>query len=100
MVQDMLGNEFYVGAYKVTPYFWPSDDDVWANCLEHKIFMLMTLLFFFKDGSVWRTNKFTDVPQFPIADSSADMRVWERRLLYCVPVSYLYSHIIYLFILC
>ncbi|KAE7996497.1 hypothetical protein FH972_001212 [Carpinus fangiana] len=52
----------------------------------HKIFTLMTLWFFFKDGSVWRTNKFTDVSQFPIADSSADMRVWERRLLYCVPV--------------
>ena len=27
-----------------------------------------------------------DVSQFPI-DSSADMRIWERRLLYCVPVS-------------
>lgn len=57
--------------------------------------MLMTLWFFFKDGSVWRTNKFTDVSQFPIADSSADMRVWERRLLYCVPVSYLYSQFLF-----
>lgn len=54
MVQDMLGNEFYVGAYK--------------------------------DGSVWRTNKFTDVSQFPMDASSPDMRIWERRLLYCVPV--------------
>ncbi|XP_027110645.2 mini-chromosome maintenance complex-binding protein [Coffea eugenioides] len=53
MIQDMLGNEFYVGAYK--------------------------------DGSVWRTNKFADHSQFPIG-SSSDMRVWERRLLYCVPV--------------
>ncbi|KAJ1384726.1 Mini-chromosome maintenance complex-binding protein [Sesbania bispinosa] len=53
MIQDMLGNEFYVGAYK--------------------------------DGSVWRTNKFMDVSQYPIV-SSADMRIWERRLLYCVPV--------------
>ncbi|XP_009363800.1 mini-chromosome maintenance complex-binding protein-like [Pyrus x bretschneideri] len=53
MVQDMLGNEFYVGAYK--------------------------------DGSVWRTNKFTDVPQFPV-DSTPDMRLWERRMLYCTPV--------------
>lgn len=53
MIQDMLGNEFYVGAYK--------------------------------DGLVWRTNKFMDVSQFPIG-SSADMRIWERQLLYCVPV--------------
>ncbi|KAI8029029.1 Mini-chromosome maintenance complex-binding protein [Camellia lanceoleosa] len=53
MIQDMLGNEFYVGAYK--------------------------------DGATWRTNKFTDVSQFPM-DSSADTRIWERRLLYCVPV--------------
>lgn len=39
-----------------------------------------------KDGSVWRTNKFTDVPQFPM-DTSPDMRLWERRMLYCIPVS-------------
>ncbi|KAF4346537.1 hypothetical protein F8388_015581 [Cannabis sativa] len=55
MIQDMLGNEFYVGAYK--------------------------------DGSVWRTNKFTDVCQSPMG-SSSDMRIWERRLVYCVPVSH------------
>lgn len=54
MIQDMLGNEFYVGAYK--------------------------------DGSVWRTNKFSDISQFPM-ESSPETRVWERRLLYCVPVS-------------
>ncbi|OMO90000.1 Mini-chromosome maintenance complex-binding protein [Corchorus olitorius] len=53
MIQDMLGNEFYVGA--------------------------------FKDGNLWRTNKFTDVSQYPMG-SSPDMCVWERRLLYCVPV--------------
>ncbi|KAK9282820.1 hypothetical protein L1049_011043 [Liquidambar formosana] len=53
MIQDMLGNEFYVGAYK--------------------------------DGPMWRTNKFMDVSQFPMGPSS-DTRVWERRLLYCVPV--------------
>ncbi|CAI9774932.1 unnamed protein product [Fraxinus pennsylvanica] len=53
MIQDMLGNEFYVGAHK--------------------------------DGDTWRTNKFTDTAQFPMAPSS-DMRIWERRLLYCVPV--------------
>ncbi|KAK1285285.1 Mini-chromosome maintenance complex-binding protein [Acorus calamus] len=53
MVQDMLGNEFYVGA--------------------------------FKEGSKWRTNKFTDVASFPMAPES-EQRLWERRLYYCVPV--------------
>ncbi|KAF3433282.1 hypothetical protein FNV43_RR24384 [Rhamnella rubrinervis] len=53
MIQDMLGNEFYAGAYK--------------------------------DGTVWRTNKFMDVSRFPMG-SSSDMRIWERRLIYCVPV--------------
>lgn len=53
MIQDMLGNEFYVGAYK--------------------------------NEDTWNTNKFTDVSQFAM-NPSADMRVWERRLLYCVPV--------------
>ncbi|XP_074287149.1 mini-chromosome maintenance complex-binding protein [Silene latifolia] len=53
MVQDMLGNEFYVGAYK--------------------------------DGSTWKTNKYSDVCQLQM-DLSPDMRLWERRLLYCVPV--------------
>ncbi|KAL8144560.1 hypothetical protein V2J09_017592 [Rumex salicifolius] len=52
MIQDMLGNEFYVGAYK--------------------------------DGSSWRTNKFTD-PQCQMA-MSPDVKLWERQLLYCVPV--------------
>lgn len=54
MIQDMLGNELYVGAYK--------------------------------DGSVWRTNKFMDISQCPVELNSPDMRLWERRLLYCVPV--------------
>ncbi|KAK9167966.1 hypothetical protein Syun_000106 [Stephania yunnanensis] len=53
MVQDMLGNEFYVGA--------------------------------FKDDSMWRTNKFADVASFPMG-SSSENRIWERRLLHCVPV--------------
>ncbi|XP_002274437.1 mini-chromosome maintenance complex-binding protein [Vitis vinifera] len=53
MIQDMLGNELYVGVYK--------------------------------EGPNWRTNKFMDVSQFPMG-SRPDMRVWERRLLYCVPV--------------
>ncbi|KAL9382239.1 hypothetical protein Peur_025274 [Populus x canadensis] len=54
MIQDMLGNELYVGAYK--------------------------------DGSVWRTNKFMDISQCPVELNSPNMRLWERRLLYCVPV--------------
>ncbi|KAK4489326.1 hypothetical protein RD792_005130 [Penstemon davidsonii] len=53
MIQDMLGNELYVGAYK--------------------------------DGATWKTNKFSDASQCPM-DASSDMRIWERRLLYCVPV--------------
>nr|VDD15795.1 unnamed protein product [Brassica oleracea] len=53
MIQDMLGNEFYAGAYK--------------------------------DDSTWRTNKYSDVSQFPDGPSS-ETQVWERRLLYCVPV--------------
>ncbi|KAL0359119.1 UNVERIFIED_CONTAM: Mini-chromosome maintenance complex-binding protein [Sesamum angustifolium] len=52
MIQDMLGNEYYVGAYK--------------------------------DGDMWRTNKFADTSRCPM-DASSDMRIWERRLLYCVP---------------
>ncbi|OIW20034.1 hypothetical protein TanjilG_31952 [Lupinus angustifolius] len=60
MIQDMLGDEIYVGA--------------------------------FKDGSVWRTNKFMDVNKlmdashFPMASSADRTIIWERRLLYCVPV--------------
>ncbi|KAE8706458.1 Mini-chromosome maintenance complex-binding protein [Hibiscus syriacus] len=54
MIQDMLGNEFYVGAYK-------------------------------DGGSSWRTNKFTDVSQYPM-ESPSDTCIWERRLLYCIPV--------------
>ncbi|KAL6977546.1 hypothetical protein U1Q18_026345 [Sarracenia purpurea var. burkii] len=38
-----------------------------------------------QNEEIWRTNKFTDVSQFPM-DLSSDMRIWERRLLYCVPV--------------
>ncbi|GMH27107.1 hypothetical protein Nepgr_028950 [Nepenthes gracilis] len=53
LIQDMLGNEFYIGAYK--------------------------------DGCTWRTNKFMDASPFQM-DLSPDMRLWERRLIYCVPV--------------
>uniref|UniRef100_A0A5B7BBM3 Putative mini-chromosome maintenance complex-binding protein n=1 Tax=Davidia involucrata TaxID=16924 RepID=A0A5B7BBM3_DAVIN len=59
MIQDMLGNEFYIGANK--------------------------------DGAIWRTNKFTDVSQFPMGTSPDMQQVWERRLLYCVPVPRLNS---------
>ncbi|XP_031743066.1 mini-chromosome maintenance complex-binding protein isoform X2 [Cucumis sativus] len=52
MIQDMLGNEFYVGAYK--------------------------------DGSTWKTTKFMNSSQCPTG-FSPDMRIWERRVLYCVP---------------
>ncbi|KAJ0922525.1 putative mini-chromosome maintenance complex-binding protein [Helianthus annuus] len=53
MIQDMLGNECYVGAYK--------------------------------NEGTWNTNKFTDVSQFPMGHSP-DTRLWDRRLLLCVPV--------------
>ncbi|KAI4372896.1 hypothetical protein MLD38_011077 [Melastoma candidum] len=53
MIQDMLGNEFYAGA--------------------------------FKDGSLWRTNKYVDVSQY-LMGSSPDMLIWERHLFYCVPI--------------
>ncbi|ERN05393.1 mini-chromosome maintenance complex-binding protein isoform X1 [Amborella trichopoda] len=39
----------------------------------------------FKDGSTWRTNKYTDVSSLPMGPSS-EMHLWDRRLLYCVPV--------------
>ncbi|KAJ6806447.1 mini-chromosome maintenance complex-binding protein [Iris pallida] len=53
MVQDMFGNELYVGT--------------------------------FKDGSTWRTNKFTDVASFPMP-STCETHLWERRLVHCIPV--------------
>ncbi|KAF3790319.1 Mini-chromosome maintenance complex-binding protein [Nymphaea thermarum] len=39
----------------------------------------------FKDGSTWRTNKFMDVSTFSMT-SASDMQIWDRRLLYCVPI--------------
>ncbi|XP_071690035.1 mini-chromosome maintenance complex-binding protein [Rutidosis leptorrhynchoides] len=39
----------------------------------------------YKNEGTWNTNKFTDISQFPMG-SSSDTRLWERRLLYCVPV--------------
>nr|CAB3476141.1 unnamed protein product [Digitaria exilis] len=52
MVQDMLGNEYYIGA--------------------------------FKDGSTWRTNKFTDFSPFSMPHP-CDSHLWERHLFHCVP---------------
>ncbi|KAK4799680.1 hypothetical protein SAY86_025045 [Trapa natans] len=54
MIQDMLGNELYSGAYK--------------------------------DGAIWRTNKYSDAFQYPPEGISPDIRIWERQLFYCVPV--------------
>lgn len=56
----------------------------------------LKVLWFLKDGTVWRTNKFMDVSQFPMV-SSSDMRIWERRLIYCVPVSFLSSKFPYVY---
>lgn len=39
----------------------------------------------FKDGSSWRTNKYTDVASVQMPPN-AQMEMWDRRLLYCVPV--------------
>ncbi|KAJ1282456.1 hypothetical protein BS78_03G053300 [Paspalum vaginatum] len=52
MVQDMLGNEYYIGA--------------------------------FKDGSTWRTNKFTDFSPFSMPHP-CNSHLWERHLFHCVP---------------
>ncbi|KAL5664492.1 hypothetical protein ACJX0J_024600, partial [Zea mays] len=52
MVQDMLGNEYYIGA--------------------------------FKDGSTWRTNKYTDFSPYSMPHP-CDSHLWERHLFHCVP---------------
>ncbi|KAI5074125.1 hypothetical protein GOP47_0010086 [Adiantum capillus-veneris] len=39
----------------------------------------------YKDGDVWRTTKYSDVAVVPPC-SEANMRIWDRRPLYCVPV--------------
>lgn len=59
MIQDMLGNEFYVGVHK-------------------------------DSEGTWTTNKFTDVYHLPFGTLSENTRIWERRLLYCVPVSFIF----------
>ncbi|KAK9913851.1 hypothetical protein M0R45_037657 [Rubus argutus] len=53
MLQDMLGNELYVGAYRMAPF--------------GELTSLWMLL------------------NTPI-DSSSETRIWERRMLYCIPV--------------
>lgn len=39
----------------------------------------------FKDGSSWRTNKYADIASVQMTPN-AQMEMWDRRLLYCVPV--------------
>lgn len=81
MIQDMLGNEFYAGAYKVS--FW------WFDAFESLAFNNGLFVFLYvKYGLTWSTNRYSDVSQFP---DGSDMKVWERRLLYCVPVRFFIS---------
>lgn len=80
MIQDMLGNEFYVGAYKVILF-------ICSRCCFDVLMCVKALSGIMKDGSTWKTTKFMDSSQCP-AGFSPDMRIWERRLLYCVPVSF------------
>lgn len=47
--------------------------------------------FLVQDGDKWRTNKFADASRCPV-DASSDMRIWERRLLYCIPVSFHFDY--------
>lgn len=44
-----------------------------------------------QDGDKWKTNKFADASQGRL-DASADMHIWERRLLYCTSVSFLFEY--------
>lgn len=87
MIQDMLGNEFYAGAYKV--YTWRL---MFCTKEELNLYLSITVFFLFllfvKDDATWRTNKYSDISHFP-EGSSSKMQVWERRLLYCVPVCFL-----------
>lgn len=39
----------------------------------------------YKDGELWRTNKYSDAAALP-PSAEATMQIWERRPLYCVPV--------------
>lgn len=61
-----------------------STKDVLNLCLSINLNYFF-LFYSVKDESTWRTNKYSDVSQFPDA-STSNMQVWERRLLYCVPV--------------
>ena len=57
-----------------------------VNIIEMEKLILVFMKTILKDGLNWKTNKYSDVCQFQM-DYSPDMRLWERRLLYCVPVS-------------
>lgn len=39
----------------------------------------------YKDGGIWRTNKYSDAAVLPPC-AETDMQIWDRRPLYCVPV--------------
>lgn len=46
----------------------------------------MQILIFLKDGSAWRTNKFTDCSPIQLPPA-CETRLWERHLFCCIPVS-------------
>ena len=46
-----------------------------------------------QDSDKWITNKFADGSHGP-SDASSDVRIWERRLLYCTPVSIFFDVLI------
>ena len=96
MIQDMLGNELYVGAYKVKCFLFNLYDVIISVLFFIFIIGEVTCVcpcahVFLQDGSAWRTNKFMDISQCPVEFNSPDMRLWDRRLLYCVPVSFLHN---------
>lgn len=42
-------------------------------------------MYLFQDQGVWHTTKYTDVVDVP-SGSESEAQMWDRRLLYCVPV--------------
>lgn len=79
----------------LTRYFWLSfvSHGIPSQSLLNIYALNLCLVSFsIKDGGMWNTNKFTDISQFPMGPSS-DTLIWERRLLYCVPVS---SYIVFI----
>ncbi|WZZ70516.1 hypothetical protein YC2023_081886 [Brassica napus] len=72
-LRDMFENKFY------DPFKQCRANNL--NC--HKRIKIKCLHL---DCLTWRTNKYINVSQFP-GGSSSEMKFWECRLLYCVPVS-------------